>query len=79
MTPPGGVAVLFDVEKARCGTTSLDVAHATLVTSAPWDVDSSTELTVCFVSDGCEEFARRAPAREFRTPQQAFDPLRPAI
>ena len=39
-----GVAVLVDLEKARYGMASLDVAHATLVTSTTWDVDSSAEL-----------------------------------
>lgn len=44
-----GVAVLVDLEKARYGMTSLDVAHATLVTSTTWDVESSTELSAAEV------------------------------
>ncbi|MBU1361874.1 MAG: aminoglycoside phosphotransferase family protein [Gammaproteobacteria bacterium] len=39
-----GSAVLVDLEKARYGFAALDVAHATLVTSTTWDIDSSAEL-----------------------------------
>jgi hypothetical protein len=39
-----GFAVLVDLEKARYGLTALDVAHATLVTSTTWDLESSTVL-----------------------------------
>ncbi len=39
-----GVAFLVDLEKARYGMASLDVAHATLVTSTTWDVESSAVL-----------------------------------
>lgn len=44
-----GVAVLVDLEKARYGMGALDVAHATLVTSTTWDVDSSAELSAAEV------------------------------
>ena len=40
-----GVAFLVDLEKARYGMGALEVAHATLVTSTTWDVDSSAELS----------------------------------
>ncbi|MEJ7688525.1 MAG: phosphotransferase [Variovorax sp.] len=40
-----GTAVLVDLEKARYGMAPLDVAHATLVTSTTWDIESSAELT----------------------------------
>ncbi len=39
-----GSAVLVDLEKARYGVAALDVAHATLVTSTTWDIDSSCAL-----------------------------------
>ena len=40
-----GSAVLVDWEKARYGVAALDVAHATLVTSTTWDIDSSFALS----------------------------------
>lgn len=40
-----GRAVLVDLEKGRYSYAALDLAHATLVTSTTWDVDTSTELT----------------------------------
>ena len=39
-----GSAVLVDLEKARYGVAALDMAHATLVTSTTWDIDSSFAL-----------------------------------
>lgn len=39
-----GSAVLVDLEKARYSHPPLDLAHATLITSTTWDVDSSAEL-----------------------------------
>lgn len=42
---PSGRVVLVDLEKARYSHAALDLAHATLVTSTTWDVDTSTELT----------------------------------
>ncbi len=39
-----GSAVLVDLEKARYGVAALDLAHATLVTSTTWDIDSSFAL-----------------------------------
>ncbi|AMM26335.1 hypothetical protein [Variovorax sp. PAMC 28711] len=44
-----GGAFLVDLEKARYGMSALDVAHATLVTSTTWDVDSSTVLSAAEV------------------------------
>jgi hypothetical protein len=46
-----GEAVLVDLEKARYGIASLDVAHATLVTSTTWDIKSSAELSAQEVID----------------------------
>jgi len=40
-----GEAVLVDLEKARYGAPSLDLAHATLYTSTTWDVDSRAVLS----------------------------------
>ena len=40
-----GSAVLVDLEKARYGVAALDMAHATLVTSTTWDIDSSCALS----------------------------------
>lgn len=40
-----GSAVLVDLEKARYSHPPLDLAHATLVTSTTWDVETSAELT----------------------------------
>lgn len=42
---PDGSAVLVDLEKARYSHPPLDLAHATLVTSTTWDVDTHAELT----------------------------------
>jgi hypothetical protein len=39
-----GAAVLVDLEKARYSHPPLDLAHATLVTSTTWDVESHAEL-----------------------------------
>jgi thiamine kinase-like enzyme len=39
-----GSAVLVDLEKARYSHPPLDLAHATLVTSTTWDVDTCAEL-----------------------------------
>ncbi|MBA2675942.1 aminoglycoside phosphotransferase family protein [Ramlibacter sp.] len=44
-----GVAVLVDLEKARYGVPSLDIAHATLVTSTTWDLESSAVLNAAEV------------------------------
>ncbi len=52
-----GVAVLVDLEKARYGMASLDVAHATLVTSTTWDLESSTVLRTAEVIDAYEHWA----------------------
>lgn len=52
-----GVAVLVDLEKARYGMPSLDVAHATLVTSTTWDLESSTVLRTAEVIDAYEHWA----------------------
>ncbi len=41
-----GTAVLVDLEKARYGAPSLDLAHATLYTSTTWDVDTSAVLSI---------------------------------
>ena len=46
-----GSAVLVDLEKARYGVAALDVAHATLVTSTTWDIDSSFALNSAQVLD----------------------------
>ncbi len=46
-----GSAVLVDLEKARYGVAALDVAHATLVTSTTWDIDSSCALNPAQVLD----------------------------
>ena len=46
-----GRAVLVDLEKARYGAAALDVAHATLVTSTTWDIDSSCALNPAQVLD----------------------------
>ena len=46
-----GSAVLVDLEKARYGVAALDVAHATLVTSTTWDIDSRFELNPAQVLD----------------------------
>lgn len=46
-----GSAVLVDWEKARYGVAALDVAHATLVTSTTWDIDSSFALNPAQVLD----------------------------
>ncbi len=43
-------AVLVDLEKARYGAPSLDLAHATLYTSTTWDVESRAELTVAEIA-----------------------------
>ena len=40
-----GRAVLVDLEKGRYSHAALDLAHATLVTSTTWDIDTSNELT----------------------------------
>jgi hypothetical protein len=40
-----GEAVLVDLEKARYGAPSLDLAHATLYTSTTWDLDSHAVLS----------------------------------
>lgn len=52
-----GVAFLVDLEKARYGMGALDVAHATLVTSTTWDVDSSAELSATEVVDAYRHWA----------------------
>lgn len=52
-----GVAVLVDLEKARYGMTSLDIANATLVTSTTWDLDNSTELSAAEVIGACQRWA----------------------
>ena len=52
-----GVAVLVDLEKARYGVASLDVAHATLVTSTTWDVESSTVLSTAEVAGAYRHWA----------------------
>lgn len=52
-----GVAVLVDLEKARYGMASLDIAHATLVTSTTWDVESSTVLSTAEVIGAYEHWA----------------------
>ena len=44
-----GRAVLVDLEKARYSYAALDLAHATLVTSTTWDVESGAELTAAQV------------------------------
>ena len=41
-----GAAVLVDLEKARYGAPSLDLAHATLYTSTTWDVEASAVLSI---------------------------------
>jgi hypothetical protein len=41
-----GSAVLVDLEKARYGAPSLDLAHATNYTSTTWDVESHAVLSV---------------------------------
>ena len=46
-----GSAVLVDLEKARYGVAALDVAHATLLTSTTWDIDSSCALNPAQVLD----------------------------
>ena len=52
------VAVLVDLEKARYGMASLDVAHATLVTSTTWDLESSTVLSTAQVIGAYGHWAR---------------------
>ena len=52
-----GVAALVDLEKARYGMAALDVAHATLVTSTTWDLESSTVLRTAEVIDAYEHWA----------------------
>ncbi|RYY82664.1 MAG: aminoglycoside phosphotransferase family protein [Comamonadaceae bacterium] len=53
-----GTAVLVDLEKARYGMAALDVAHATLVTSTTWDVESSTVLSTAEVIGAYRHWAR---------------------
>lgn len=60
-----GSAVLVDLEKARYGMAALDVAHATLVTSTTWDIDSSFALNPAQVLDayaGWQQALGSAPA-----------------
>lgn len=52
-----GVAVLVDLEKARYSMTSLDIAHATLVTSTTWDSECSTELRTAEVIEAYRHWA----------------------
>ena len=46
-----GRAVLVDLEKARYGVAALDLAHATLVTSTTWGLESSFALNPAQVLD----------------------------
>lgn len=59
----GGSAVLVDLEKARYGVAALDVAHATLVTSTTWDIDSSCALNPVQVLDAYELWQQALGAR----------------
>jgi thiamine kinase-like enzyme len=45
-----GRAMLVDLEKARYSHPPLDLAHATLITSTTWDLDTRAELSVAQVA-----------------------------
>ena len=54
-----GTAVLVDLEKARYSHPPLDLAHATLLTSTTWDVDTHAELTPAQVAAFYERWTAR--------------------
>ncbi|MCY7305646.1 MAG: aminoglycoside phosphotransferase family protein [Rhodoferax sp.] len=73
-----GRAVLVDLEKARYSYAALDLAHATLVTSTTWDVDSGAELTAAQVLQLYECWIRAVGAQgDFERPWLV--PLREAM
>jgi hypothetical protein len=68
---PDGAAVLVDLEKARYGAPSLDLAHATNYTSTTWDVDSRAILSVEEIAAfyaAWEEAPGTPPARAWHLP-----------
>lgn len=59
-----GTAVLVDLEKARYSHPPLDLAHATLVTSTTWDIDTHAVLMPEQVAAFYRQWAARIEQRE---------------
>jgi len=54
-----GAAVLVDLEKARYSHPPLDLAHATLITSTTWDIETRAELAPAQVAGFYADWERR--------------------